>query len=273
MKSPLISNFISKVSKLNNSMCFQLFLNEEISTQVSEATEKEKTYLDEFYSCNRYGKMNHVSLSDSMQLFDRHRDDFYVSVLIRLHAYIDYYIEGLTEFLQSVNSTDFTINKGESHLDFLVRCSKSTVNIDIEIVLTLDYIRLRRNRLIHDDGTTSSRITSIYRNKNRQLANYWNTTLRKSRSSFKIVELDKFEFDELIFFIELARYSCRTIDEQIVSTMKIEQMYEYVYNNLFHGNKNNKDVTLLRKARRFMESNIGILPDESIMANIIGMEI
>lgn len=111
MKSPFYTNLVDNISKINNNMCFYLFLHEEVASVINAVEEKDKYYLNEYFSNNQYGKMNHIKLDSVEVLFEEQNEDYLVSIFIKIYTYMDYFLEELRDYLIEINSINESIKK------------------------------------------------------------------------------------------------------------------------------------------------------------------
>lgn len=141
------------------------------------------------------------------------------------------------------------------------------------MILSFDYIRLRRNRLIHDNGETSTNFKKLFKHKMQKLKDYWGNCIDEEDIQFKLEELNLFNVDELIFFFNVARRVCQYFDASIMEVMDENELYKYEFNTGFPNKKKYSTNIMVRKARKYLEDLLGKKPSAEIILKIINEEI
>ena len=83
--------------------------------------------------------------------------------------------------------------------------------------MDLDYLRSRRNRVVHSEGESKGELADFVRNKGNSLQKYWQHTLRRGLygMDFQSMDTDRFSKEEFFDFINIWRLLTSKMDSAL----------------------------------------------------------
>ena len=122
----------------------------------------------------------------------------------------------------------------------------------------MNYIRLRRNRIVHQSVGTQGKILGIINNNGTDLNKYWDKHLHKGRYCIdfkrKDKEIDYFERLELFDLLFIIRQLASKIDSVVLNNLDRQKILEYIYQKFEEDNfKNIKNHRIDRIKNKFIK--------------------
>ena len=97
---------------------------------------------------------------------------------------------------------------------------------------TLDYFRLRRNKIIHQSGDIQKKLKDIIEKKGLFLNKFWdNNKVVLKDLDFSSLSVTKLSELEIIDVIRIIRRICFKIDETVLSRIPRDVIIQYVLTN------------------------------------------
>lgn len=264
LKSIYLNNLLNNISQLNNNLAFYLFAMEGFEGESAEMMQANPdSFLRETYPQNKFSNALNI-LNKNFPVYSlKYKDELYKNIYINLFSYMDYYLDNLLSFIRKIlelNNEDIEMKNGndiskmEKIIMFLHIEKEDIDNLEI-LKTTYDYIRLRRNCLIHNDGDSTAALKNI---NDKRLRQYWETQLSRKTSgadktdkrhifnieyTFEKSNASKFNTNEIIGLFNVVRRLANLLDVGIMrKTIKDHKDGFLLYNlNEFKkANKNNK---------------------------------
>ncbi|OEF97771.1 hypothetical protein [Desulfuribacillus alkaliarsenatis] len=217
-RSPYFRIFNKNISVLNNNLCFYLFVMKQFEKNTKNGLiNKETKFISELFKENMYSKSINVKVKDLETEIKNYERTMLCGIFIHMYSYLDFFLEQYEQMFK-----DIKVDEGEktSRLQALLnRIDKNLKEDDIfddSFLYTLKYIRLRRNRIIHDNGQNSKDIAFIIRYKGEKIVDYWQNKLPKNVIDFRSENLSYFTHDELIGYFNISRLMCKEIDNKLL---------------------------------------------------------
>ncbi|MDE5051765.1 hypothetical protein NDK25_04970 [Niallia taxi] len=205
VRSPYINNLLSNISQLNNNLSYYLFVMEEFEGKSAELIENQpELYLKELYSDNKRSKDLNIKGSDFSTQSIKYKNDLYKSIFVNLYSHLDYYFNSLLSLVRKILDVN-----GEEKIHFKKEKELSTLEIIIKLLnlstnntkdlntlwKTYDYIRYRRNCLMHNAEGPIKELNTIIEKQGKNLCEYWELKLAKKKKNE--VEYTANEEDEI----------------------------------------------------------------------------
>ena len=120
---------------------------------------------------------------------------------------------------------------------------------------TMTYLRLRRNRLVHNDGTPSQKLASVIRNKGKSLNTFWSGRLgHLDGLDFKDSATGDFDLPEVIDLIRVIRALADAVDSVVCSLLEPAAVLRYL-NETFEAEYGGRLRSLKRERREIKFTN------------------
>jgi hypothetical protein len=135
-------------------------------------------------------------------------------------------------------------------LESLFLCLNSTMpaNFNQKEIDTLDYIRWRRNCLVHAEGTLRKSLISLIKNKGKNLNTFWREILDVNSIDFSSTSVEKFHESEFIDITRILRYLTAEIDSKVLNLLSHNDIVSFALSefiNLFADKINNRTQSRL----------------------------
>lgn len=187
MKSRQLKILLQELSDLNNSFTHYFFVWTQFSLDYSQAISDNKNKLtSDIFKYNGFSKKHNIELSKLSDEHNKTNETLLNGIFTLIYSSFENYLTDIYSVAKKIDNSLPELNEGKfENDDILVLKVLNRLNIkqeDIEekYLQTLDYIRLKRNRLIHQSSTNISRSLREIINKNgTELNTFWNDILPK----------------------------------------------------------------------------------------------
>jgi hypothetical protein len=216
---------------------------------------------------NEHSKTNKTLIKGIFLLIYTHFESYLKQILLFVHK-VDSSILAIEDKLEDVE-TDFSL------IDKVFnRIGVSKNDLNPNLLLTLDYIRLKRNRLIHSNVQNISRsLNELIKNHGADLNNYWNNILPSKFQGINFkdkVNSNQLSFRIVIDIINVFRGISSEIDKSIIeklSKIKITKKIVIPSFKEIQGKKINglKIERLISKFKKYCDSDFALEVDDDIL--------
>lgn len=252
MRTEQLKYFEENLSQLNDCYSHYIIVWEQFSIDQSENLKKHSEKLTtEIFDKNAYSRQFNVSLD---YLNNSHNDTqnlilksiyqlaygYFENYLIRLHQFGQSLNDEILDLQQKLETEDIEDKKiFEKFINRLGLDIKKTFE-PIEIK-TLDYIRLRRNRITHRATSTQGFLLDIVNNHGNKLNEYWDQQLKNKRYKidFSRKTVDDFDKLELFDFLNIYRKFAIKIDQLFISKIGQQTLTNYILGKFLSANQKN----------------------------------
>ena len=276
MKTEQLKDFYNSLSELNNSFTHYNFVWNQFNSDYLEIIkDNPETQTNDYFKENSFKRKHNIKF---IELENEHKKTYQTlinGIFVLINLNFESYLKNILEFSISVDSKILKYNDKitVSNEDSIVlgkvfnRINIDKKNIDIELLDTLDYFRLKRNRLIHSNSKyISTTITELLKNKGISLNKFWN---KNSPSKLQGIDFtNKENFDELTFSIVIDsintfRKIAEEINNEVIKKLTFEKIFEKIILVDFaknYGKKINKFKTekKINKFKSYCKSEFGI---------------
>lgn len=265
MRTEQLKYFEENLSELNDCYSHYIFVWEQFSIDQSDNLKKHSQNLTtDIFDKNSNSRQFNVSLD---YLDSSHNDTqnlILKSIYQLAYGYFENYLIRLHQFGQSLNDEILDLQqklKAEEIEDKKIfEKFFNRLGIDIEKsfepleIKTLDYIRLRRNRITHRATATQGLLLDIVNNHGNKLNEYWDELLKNKRYKidFSRKMVDDFDKLELFDFLNIYRKFAAKIDQIFITKIGQQTLKNYILEKFLSANdKNIKGFEDDRKKAKF----------------------
>jgi hypothetical protein len=232
MRTEELRDFDKRLSAINKNFAHSLFLSEQFVIDNSELISSNPEALSgKVYTNNPYSKSFNYRLKDIPEAINDYRDSAFTSFYLTIYSTFDLYVENLFTLVSAIlpKSWRRPDNTPTLYAIFLYLGSIITNHIDQNELETLDYIRWRRNSLVHADGKPSPSLSGVIKNKGRKLNLYWqNAGIKLTAVDFASKRIDQFHSREIVDIIQLLRAVAKKIDQEALTLLKKANILDYI---------------------------------------------
>lgn len=241
MKTLELKAFQKTLSELNNSFTHYSFVWNQFSLDYADILEKSpETLTQDYFQGNSYKRKHNIKFGELSNEHSNTHETLIKGIFLLIYTQYESYLKDLLAFARNVDSS---IDPLESKMedvenDFMLidkvfnRISIDKNNLPEELQNTLDYIRLKRNRLIHSNAESiSNSLNSIIIKQGKKLNDYWNTKLPGNLQGIDFSDKDcanDLNFNIVIDIINIFRSITNQVDQLIIDKLKIDRITEKI---------------------------------------------
>lgn len=288
MKSKEYREFLNSISELNNAVTHYDFVWNQFLVDYEELMKQQPSILTvDHFKLNPKAPRHRIKIGELHDEHNKTHDALLKGVYLMIWAYFEGYLKNIHRFAQKVDPDVKELNQqsdgGEqdgSLLDkVLNRIGLGGNSVGDEIVDTLDYLRLKRNRLVHRNSEDISRsFRSWVRDNGGRINSYWQSKLSAGLIGVDFANkdaVDNITFNLLIDVIIIFREIVSVCDHAIIQTLGIDSIADTVIIPEFKQHlgsriSNYSQDALLRKFDGYCASEYGIRSSRQIRDAFIG---
>lgn len=249
MRTEQLKYFEENLSELNDCYSHYIFVWEQFSIDQFDNLKKHSQKLTtEIFDKNCNSRQFNVSLD---YLDSSHNDTqnlILKSIYQLAYGYFENYLIRLHQFGQSLNDEVLDLQQKLEAEDIedkkIFEKFFNRLGIDIEKsfepleIKTLDYIRLRRNRITHRATTAQGLLLDIVNNHGNKLNEYWDERLKNKRYKidFSRKTVDDFDKLELFDFLNIYRKFAAKIDQLFINKIGQLTLTNYILDEFLSAN-------------------------------------
>lgn len=283
LHSPYIKSYLNNVSKINNHITFYLFVMDQFKNDSSNIMQQNPdTLLSQLYQNNTFSSSFNIRAKDFNTEHNKYRQSILINLFINMYSYVEFYLDDMEKFVKRALSTSQRRNTNNrnsnssnlSKLQKILNKFGSNYNevtlIGNELVLTLNYIRLRRNRIVHSANVLPSQdLSDLVDQSGQILEQYWSNILPDNEVVFPKDNLGELNYNELISYFNMSRRICEKIDQELMKiidtnfrdfliTDSLNQFIEVNKVKFKSGKNSFSENYLKKKIKKFTFDRFGI---------------
>jgi hypothetical protein len=183
------------------------------------------------YTSNRYREKFNYRLQSLPEEIKEYQRASFIGFYVFMYSAFELYIEDLATLVANILPSGLHKSDKESFLDAIFRSlgTHSNQYLNKSETDTMDYIRLRRNCLVHAEGRPSSKLLTLIKTNGQQLNRYWQgTPVQLNIIDFSACDIGQFEEREIIDGILILRTLAKKIDQAVLSRLRIDDILAYI---------------------------------------------
>ncbi|TDH17799.1 hypothetical protein EXU57_24730 [Segetibacter sp. 3557_3] len=285
MKSRQLRDFYKETSDLNNAFTHYFFVWTQFTLDYTDDIAESPDDLTEtYFEGNHYAPKHRVRLKELSNEHAKTNETLLQGIFILILSHFEDYLKSIHEFSQKIDDTIKHLEQGEFEDDSLVidktlnRIGVDKASIAPEYFDTYDFLRLKRNRLVHKGSEKISKsIRDFIGKKGKGLNTFWKETLPKGLQGIDFTskeEMDKIEFNTLIDTLNTLRGTSAKIDEAIIKKLGVVEISKKEVLPKFIEDTKTKLKRLSEKKVQSMfagycRTEYGFTPNENIVKQIV----
>ncbi len=187
MKTRQLKILLKELSELNNSFTHYFFVWTQFSLGYSQViVDNNNKLTSDIFKENSFSKKHNIELSNLSVEHTKTNETLLNGIFTLIYSSFENYLTEIYWVTKKIDNSLSELNEGKFENDdvlvlkVLNRLKINQENLEERHILTLDYIRLKRNRLIHQSSSNISRSLREIINKNgTELNTFWNDILPK----------------------------------------------------------------------------------------------
>lgn len=232
-KTPHRNRYTADIAKVNDQICFYLFVDAELKAKLDLIpTSALANYTPQFFPGNPYSARIHVPL-EKLELFRTAQriQTLGMGFSFAVERLLDYIEETIVHWA-TVNGIALKIIEpiDECLDDFCAKNTKSP--LDVNLIKTIKYLRLRRNNFIHQAASPTAECTKLIKNDGTKLQSYWAAKTTVPGVSFSSSNLSVFDSDETITFLKVMRVCIEELDATLAPNINATAIAKILHDDL-----------------------------------------
>ena len=193
MKTVELRKYYKILSELNNSLTHYCLVWSQFEIDyATDLEEKSEVLTKDYFKKNPHKRMHNIKLGALEMEHKKTNNTLIKGIFLLAYTYFECYLKEIISFAQKIDDSILSLEnksinfKNDSTLidKVLNRIEVDKNGIEEVLLETLDYLRLKRNRLIHSNvENVSNSLNELIKNKGNKLNDYWNNTLQIGRAS------------------------------------------------------------------------------------------
>lgn len=278
MKTRQLKILLQELSDLNNSFTHYFFVWTQFSLDYSQTISENKHKLtSNIFKDNEFSKKHNIELSKLSGEHKKTNETLLNGIFTLIYSSFENYLTDIYSLAKKIDNSLLELNEGKFENDDILvlkvlnRLNIDQKNLDEKYLQTLDYIRFKRNRLIHQSSTNISRSLREIINKNgTELNAFWNNILPKFLQGIDFSNnenANQITYNILIDALNIFRGISNYLDKMILKSFNLQEFLRkemFVEFKSINGYKN-FDLTNERNKRKFLgfcKTEYGFKPTE-----------
>lgn len=237
MKTIELRNFYKELSELNNGLTHYTFVWNQFNIDYFEILKSlPDTYTSNYFLTNPYKRKHNIKLIDLENEHIKTNKTLIEGIFLLTYSYFESYLKNVFEFSQNIDETIKCIEtKLDGVEDDLILFDKIVNRIEIDrndfdlnILNTLDYLRLKRNRLTHTNSQHISKsLNKLIKSYGKSLNTFWDEKLPKSRQGINFASKENVALLNshiIIDSINIFRHISAIFDQILVTRLTIKKI-------------------------------------------------
>ncbi|OJW77582.1 MAG: hypothetical protein BGO69_11800 [Bacteroidetes bacterium 46-16] len=278
MKTKQLRILLQELSGLNNSFTHYFFVWTQFTLDYRQviAANGDK-FTSAIFQENSFSKKQNIELAKLDKEHMKTNDTLLNGIFTLIYSSFENYLNDIYSLAKNIDSSLPELNEGKFENDDILvlkvfnRLKINQEKVEHKYLMTLDYIRLKRNRLIHQSSPKISRsLRDIINKMGQELNFFWNKVLPKQLRGIDFTSNDnanQITYNILIDALNIIRGIANYVDEVVLSTF---QQSEFLLKEVLVEFKNingykNYNLTNTKNKKRFLgfcKSEYGYEPNE-----------
>jgi hypothetical protein len=251
MKTPHRSESLSALARVNDQVCFMLFLDSHVGPQLQElAASRPGDFTPTVFPNNSFAERIYVPVGKLPQF----RSEQLVTTLGVSFAFaveqLLLYVETAIRHWVEVNGISYKLTEPiDACLQACVDKEAKKV-IEPNLIKTVKYLRLRRNHVIHAASALTAEFVKTLKYDGPVLQNHWKSKTTIPAVDFSSEAVRTFTADETISLIKLVRICVEEIDKFLAGELEGAQILKLLERDILRHHPELKVKGLAIAARR-----------------------
>ncbi|MCX6233764.1 MAG: hypothetical protein NT175_03455 [Bacteroidetes bacterium] len=287
MKTRELRDFYRILSELNNSFTHYSFVWNQFCIDYFEMIDKKpETLTQDYFVSNPFKRKHNIKLKELEKEHAKTDATLIQGIFLLIYSHFESYLKNILDFSQQVDENIKSFDKKLEEVEsdsllfdkMLNRLAIDKIDFIAELIDTLDYLRLKRNRLTHQNSVNiSNSLNQLIKTKGQRINEFWDSKLSHPRQGIDFANkqnANMLNFSIIIDSINILRRIVLEIDSKIVSKLTTRKIVEKIMIPDFKKeqqskiNHNNQD-RIISKFKRYCVLEFGLEPDKEMIEQLI----
>lgn len=231
MKTKQLGILLQELSNLNNSFTHYFFVWTQFGLDYKHVIASERANLTSTtFPANHFSKKHNIELAKLDEEHVKTNNTLLNGIFTLIYSSFENYLNDIYSLAKNIDSSLPELNEGKFENDDILilkvfnRLKINQEKVESKYLMTLDYIRLKRNRLIHQSSSNISRsLRDIINKKGAGLNAFWNEILPKALQGIDFMNnenANKITYNILIDTLNIIRGIANYIDKLVLDTFQ-----------------------------------------------------
>lgn len=219
-KTPVRQQVISRLTALNDQLCFFLLLEEELTRRLADfGPGVQSSYTSDVFAQSSYAPKLHVTLGKLPEFQANNRSFTFGAYFSTSYEVASDFFDLATQLLSRANGVSPSKPQNDGPEDAYIRtlAGASLPSPSLNLIRTLSYCRHRRNAFIHTGTTVRPAYAALVSTHGANLNQFWGTTCEPV--DFTNGTAAPLQEHETITLIKLLRVSIEALDAHLASVL------------------------------------------------------
>jgi hypothetical protein len=220
MRTKLLPTSLKRISSINRQLTHAFFIGEQFLIDNSDIlVHNSEIFTGMAFSTNTHKEKFNYRLGEVNNIYTEYQEFLLISSFVFLYSIFNQYQKDLFSLTEKLRTTKYVKLEKTPIIESLFIGLGSTIksNLDQEEIDTLNYIRLRRNCIIHAEGNPNDELLKLANKSGKKLTTYWQSVLGIGSMDFSSNAIEQFSENELLEIIRIIRHLMSKMDEQILN--------------------------------------------------------
>lgn len=242
MRTEGLTHLRKRLSTLNNGYCQSLFLAEQFSIDHGpRLADRVGQFTGKAFETNRYAKSFNFDCSQVATRITEFNQIAFASFFVFMYSAFELYLEELVPLVETITANTSAIIQahGTSTTEWRINVlfdllgSSSHKCMRREESETIEYLKLRRNSLIHADGEVSRKLRKLNESSGERLSKYWQAEIPKLNTiDFSAQTPRQFKDREVVDVHRVIVELAVRIDDRTLCLIGINKLIEFILQEL-----------------------------------------
>lgn len=279
MKTTELRDFFTILSDLNNSFTHYTFVWNQFSLDYFDIIKKNPDTLTKIYfDSNPFSKQHNIKFKVLENEHLKTDTTLIQGIFLLLYSNYESYLKNILDFSREVKDSIKALEEKIEGVeaDFMLfdkilnRLDINKSSFEIELMDTLDYLRLRRNRITHKNSINiSNNLNQLIKTKGGLLNIFWDLNLPSKRQGIDFnskENANQLNFNIIIDSINVFRRIANEIDNKVILKLTEEKIVEKIIVPKFITGQQSK-INNLKSERLISKFNKFCISDYSLRIN------
>jgi hypothetical protein len=269
-RSPSLPRYLKYVSALNRQLTCSDFVYEQFMIDHAEEVKTHGTaFTGELFPANSFSQRFYFAMGKVPSEIDETRAAGRRNAFVVNYSLIEIFQGTLIELAQAVLAKVFHPSQGSNYFDaFWIFLGSPVDWFSSNEIASLDFLRLRRNCLVHRDGTANAAFTTLQRQSGTLLNRHWAKRRTMEQLDFRNASASIVLRDELIDVFNISRDLMTQLDELVVRSFPKRALATHaskLFASQFRKPPNFSEPRVLRKFKVYARIEFNLtLSDEEV---------
>ena len=230
MRTPFLRDFLANISGINREIrCSDFVCAQFLADHSAAIAANPNAMTGDVFPKNVFSKRFYFQMRKVPHEVEAMRAAGRQTTLVVNYSLIEIYERELIAFSEAVLGRRFQQGDDETRFEAFRRLLNDPAHwLAGEEIHTLNFLRLRRNCIVHPGGTAGEALKELQRQKGTTLNRYWRSRRRLKALDFRLSSASAIEIEELVDCFNVSRTVITNLDGMVCASLPIKAIVREV---------------------------------------------